>query len=103
MLLSAPLLKCYHCSGSEDECSDENVANSSNAQTVCSEVQDTCVWFYDRFNKSQEQVRMNCTSTDTCKNDIESCMKAMRTKATDCCDVVCCDSDFCNKPKHTGE
>lgn len=49
-----------------------------------------------------DQFRMNCTHRVACQRKAESCQELMKTNKLECCNVKCCDSNFCNKPKYSG-
>ncbi|KAJ7370172.1 hypothetical protein OS493_033797 [Desmophyllum pertusum] len=75
-------------------CSEYEISNTSSKQTVCGPDADRCAKVYYRFNKTTEQFIMNCTHRNICNTAIESCQEAMRINPLDCCNVMCCDSDF---------
>ncbi|XP_020619273.1 uncharacterized protein LOC110057034 [Orbicella faveolata] len=92
--------RCYACLGSEENCSEDKISTDSGKQMVCGSVEDRCIIVYSR-DENLEQFKMNCSHRDTCKEAVESCHEDMKTKKLECCDVTCCDSDFCNKPKYS--
>ena len=95
------LLRCYECLGSGENCSVDRVSTNSDKQIVCGSAEDRCILVYSR-DENLEQFTMNCSHRDICKESVESCHEDMKTKKLECCDVTCCDSDFCNKPKYSG-
>ena len=98
---AANFLRCYECLGSEGNCSEDKISTNSDKQIVCGSVEDRCILVYSR-NENLEEFKMNCSHRDTCREAVESCHEAMKTKKLQCCDVTCCDSDFCNEPKYSG-
>lgn len=95
-------LRCYECLGSRENCSEEKISTNSDKQIVCGSVEDRCILVYSR-DENLKQFKMNCSHRDhTCREEVESCNEAMKTKKLQCCDVTCCDSDFCNKPIYSG-
>ena len=101
VLFAANLLRCYKCLGSEGNCSEDKISTSNDRQIVCGSVEDRCILVYSR-SENLGEFKMNCSHRDTCREAVQSCHEAMKTKKLQCCVVTCCDSDFCNKPKYSG-
>lgn len=99
--LPADFLRCYECLGSAENCSEDEMSTNSGKQIVCGSVEDRCILVYSR-DGNLEQFNMNCSRRDTCKEAVESCHETMKTNKLQCCDVTCCDSDFCNKLEYSG-
>ena len=96
-LCSTAPLKCYYCIGTKAECSAEKLSSNNQTQQVCSIENARCIWLHVKFNRRQEMVYMNCITPNKCAYIKKDWKKVESTFETECCDVVCCDSDLCNK------
>ena len=101
-LIAQPLLKCYSCQGSGQECRDEVVSKNSSAQTVCGAYGDRCFWAYQRFNSSVDIFFMGCITESEYKQRLLLSEEAVSSNIIECFESSCCDSNFCNKLKYTG-
>ncbi|KAL9965160.1 hypothetical protein ACROYT_G028923 [Oculina patagonica] len=96
-----PVLKCYKCLGSGQECRYEVVSKNRSAQVACEGYEDRCYWAYQRINSSLEGFIMGCNTKPYCEKIPRQAEKAVRSNFMECFDISCCDSDFCNKPMYT--
>ena len=97
-----PLLKCYKCFGSGQECRDEVVSKNISAQVFCELHEDRCYWAYQKVNSSLEAFVMGCHTKQYCEKLPRLGEEAVSSNLIECFDVSCCDSDYCNKLRYTG-
>ena len=85
--ISAYSLKCYNCSGTEEECSkSELVANKANMSVDCPGSECIRIWA-----KKDNKVHVGNSCGD-CEDIKKGCDELKDVK----CAVGCCDSDYCN-------
>lgn len=96
-LCSTAPLKCYHCQGTKDECSAEKLSSNNQTQQVCSIENARCFWLHVKPDRIREKVYMECGTPSDCDNIKKQCKNYESTFETACCNMVCCDSDLCNK------
>ncbi len=101
-LAAQPVLKCYKCLSSGQECRYEVVSKNRSAQVACEGYEDRCYWAYQRVNSSLEYFTMGCITKPYCEKVPREAEEAVRFNLIECFDISCCDSDFCNKPMYTG-
>ena len=90
--ISAYSLKCYSCSGTEEECSKSKLeANKASMSVDCSDGECMRTWV-KKDNHNVTKVQNSCSDSSTCEEIKKSCDEFKDGK----CAVGCCDSDYCN-------
>ncbi|XP_068742451.1 polycystin-1-like protein 2 [Montipora capricornis] len=89
-------LKCHNCFGSRDDCSVDQLASNNRRPEVVCRTKERCAWLHIKVNSSLERVIMGCQPASECAL-IKICKEMASSLGLECCDGVCCDSDFCNK------
>ncbi|RMX49499.1 hypothetical protein pdam_00024759 [Pocillopora damicornis] len=90
VLATAYSLKCYVCTGTEEQCSKSKLeANKASRSVDCSGGE--CIRFWGK--KDDVTLVINsCGGSSTCAKTKEACDQVKDGK----CAVGCCDSDYCN-------
>ena len=84
-------LKCYVCTGTEDECSKDKLKGDSSKQMACPTGKDQCTRFWSKKDDKTVVVQ-SCGDDKVCKD-----LKAKCDKITDGkCAVGCCKTNLCN-------
>ena len=89
-------LKCYRCSGTEDDCKRSTLEGDKNKYLKeCGAGRDKCYRLF-RQKDSATLVENDCTNELSCNSLIIGC--GQYNDAT--CKVGCCDKDGCNLGSH---
>ena len=98
---AAPSRKCHVCFGSRQQCADDKI---SSLQVTCKRPDMSCAWSDTKLNNSYDYLAMSCLPKQDCGLQFRlNCDEALKEYKVECCDIFCCDSDFCNTQQHSGK
>ena len=85
--ISVSGLKCYDCTGTEDDCAKDKLKADNSTHRTCPSGRDKCIRTWSK-NDDVTRVINTCSNEALCKAAEDACSKG--------CAASCCDTDLCN-------